>query len=87
VVDDLPDIEGTGPAPEAGLDQRQLFDTLFQMTQSLPPRQAEIITMRFFSGMKNKEIATVLDIKETTVAASLCRGLNTLFEKSTANRQ
>jgi len=77
-IDDLPEIEADEILPDETHDRQQLFKKLYQMIQELPDRQAEIITMRFFTGMKNKEIAKVLEIKEKSVASSLCRGLKTL---------
>jgi len=84
-LDDLPEIPADSLLPYEDLDRRQLFKKLYQMIQELPERQAEIITMRFFTGMKNKEIAKVLEIKEKSVASSLCRGLQALHNKF--NRQ
>ena len=55
-----------------------MFKKMYQMVQELPERQAEIITMRFFTEMKNKEISKVLNISEKSVASSLCRGLKVL---------
>jgi len=80
-IDDLPEIEADEILPDEDYDRRQLFKKLLKMIQELPDRQAEIITMRFFTGMKNKEIAKVLEIKEKSVASSLCRGLQALHNK------
>jgi len=80
-IDDLPEIEADEILPDGDYDRRQLFSRLFQMLQELPDRQAEIITMRFFTGMKNKEIAKVLEIEEKSAASSLCRGLQALHNK------
>jgi len=80
-IDDLPEIPSDSLLPDEDLDRRQLFKKLYQMIQELPERQAEIITMRFFTEMKNKEIANVLGISEKSVASSLCRGLRTLHDK------
>jgi len=79
-IDDLPEIPADSLLPEEDLDRRQLFKKLYQMIQELPERQAEVITMRFFTGLKNKEIAKVLGISEKSVASSLCRGLRTLHD-------
>ena len=80
-IDDLPEIETDEILPDESYDRRQLFKKLYQMIQELPERQAEIIIMRFFTGMKNKEISKVLGIKEKSVASSLCRGLQVLHNK------
>ena len=80
-IDDLPEIPADLILPDEDLDRQRLFKELYQMIQELPERQAEVITMRFFTGMKNKEIAKVLGISEKSVASSLCRGLRTLHDK------
>jgi RNA polymerase sigma-70 factor (ECF subfamily) len=79
-LDDLPEIESSGLLPSEALDRRRLFETLSQMIQELPTRQAEIITMRFFGEMRNKEIAKILDIEERSVSSSLFRGLKKLHD-------
>ena len=80
-IDDLPEITADSLLPDEDLDRRQLFKKLYQMIQELPERQAEVVTMRFFTGLKNKKIAKVLGISEKSVASSLCRGLKTLHSK------
>ena len=80
-IDDLPEITADSLLPDEDLDRRQLFKKLYQMIQELPERQAEVVTMRFFTGLKNKKIAEVLGISEKSVASSLCRGLKTLHSK------
>jgi len=80
-LDHLPEIESDEILPDESYERKLLFQKLHRLIQELPERQAEIITMRFFAGMKNKEIAEVLEIKEKSVAACLCRGLQTLHDK------
>jgi len=77
-IEDLPDIESDEILPNENLDRKLLFKKLQLIIKQLPEQQAEIITMRFFSEMKNKEIAKVLQIKEKSVSSGLCRGLKTL---------
>ncbi len=77
-LDDLPEIESDELLPSEELDKKELFKKLFLLVQKLPPRQAEIISMRFFTGMKNKEIAVALGVEEKSVSSALCRGLKTL---------
>lgn len=79
-IDDLPEIQADGLLPNEALDRRRLFRTLFEMIQELPARQAEIITMRFFGEMRNKEIANVLEIEEKSVSSSIFRGLKKLHD-------
>jgi RNA polymerase sigma-70 factor, ECF subfamily len=80
-IDDMPEIEANEILPDEKYDRKLLFNKFYNIIQELPERQAEIITMRFFSGMQNKEIAKVLNIKERSVASSLCRGLQEMHNK------
>jgi RNA polymerase sigma-70 factor (ECF subfamily) len=79
-VDDLPEIQADELLPDELSERRRLFKMIFEQVQELPPRQAEIITMRFFGEMRNKEIAKVLEIEERTVSSSLLRGLTKLHD-------
>ena len=44
----------------------QLEDALVEL-EKLDPRQAEIVTMRFFGGLKSQEIAEILSVSTRTV--------------------
>jgi RNA polymerase sigma-70 factor, ECF subfamily len=44
----------------------------------LTPRRQEIISLRFFAGLRNQEIAAILQLDERTVASHLCRALEDL---------
>lgn len=79
-IDHLPEIKADGLLPDELSERRRLFRTIFEEIRKLPTRQAEIITMRFFGEMKNKEIAKVLDIEEKSVSSSLLRGLRRLCD-------
>jgi len=48
---------------------------LHHQLRALTPRRQEIVALRFFGGLRNREIAAVLDLDERTVAAHLARGL------------
>lgn len=54
---------------------------LYRLLATLSPRRQEIITLRFFGGLRNQEIAQVLEVDERTVAAHICRGLEDLHER------
>lgn len=77
-IDDLPEIQADELLPDELSERRRLFLRIFDEIPKLPPRQAEIITMRFFGGVRNKEIAKVLEIEERSVSSSLFRGLKKL---------
>lgn len=80
-LDDMPEIHSTELAPDAQMLQKEKFMRLQAMLHTLSPRRQEIISLRFFGGLRNKEIAEVLGLNEKTVASHLCRGLEDLQQK------
>lgn len=80
-LDEVPDLHSPDPAPDAVLLQKERFLRLQQMLHTLSPRRQEIISLRFFGGLRNQEIADVLGLSEKTVASHLCRGLDDLQTK------
>lgn len=67
----------TEPSQETDFVEQALLRNL---VKQLPQKQAEIVSLRFFSGLRNKEIAGQLDISEKTVASNLSRALKQLKE-------
>ena len=61
--------------------QKEKFKSLQQLISTLSPRRQEIITLKFFGGLRNKEIAQILRLDERTVASHLCRGLEDLHQR------
>lgn len=57
---------------------------LYRLILTLPERQREIVTLRYYGGLHNQEIAAVLGIGEKTVSAYLSRALNELQKKHNA---
>jgi len=80
-LDELPNLQASELLPENVVLQKEKFQRLRKLIGTLTPRQQEIITLRFFGGLRNREIAEVLGIDERTVAAHLCRGLETAHRK------
>lgn len=77
-LEDVPEIEDDALLPDALVEHQALFQEMRMHIDTLPPRQKEILLMRFFGEMRNKDIAEVLRIDERTVASALMRGLQTL---------
>lgn len=75
---DLAGLQSEGPSPEEDALRKEQSDTLRRLLLGLPQRRQEIITLRFFGELQNREIAAVLDLDERTVASHLCRGLRDL---------
>lgn len=78
---DLPDLEADTDHPIDTVLQKEKFDHLRRLINTLSPRRQEIITLKFFAGLRNQEIAHLLGLDERTVAAHLSRGLADLQRK------
>src|SRR5512134_1365094 len=70
-LDDLPDIRSEDATPEEALVNKERFRRLREHIATLPPRQQEVVTLKFAAGLRNKEIAAALGLDERTVAAHL----------------
>ena len=71
---DIPDE--TSVDGDLKIEEQQKY--LQQLLRHLPPLESEIICLRYFSDLKNKEIANILNISEKMVAAYLSRALKNL---------
>jgi RNA polymerase sigma-70 factor (ECF subfamily) len=80
-LDDLPEIQSHELLPEEVIARKEQVAYLHSVLTTLTPRRQEIITLRFFGGLHNHEIAAVLNLDERTVASHLCRGLEDLTHK------
>ena len=82
-LEELPDLRSDTLLPYAATMQKEKFAYLWQLIGTLSPRRQEVITLRFFGGLPNKEIAQILRLDERTVASHLCRGLEDLHRMYT----
>jgi RNA polymerase sigma-70 factor (ECF subfamily) len=57
---------------------KEEHEFLHKMMENLPMQQREILVLHFFSDLKVKEIAELLQISENTVSQNLSRGLKKL---------
>ena len=80
---DLPDIQSDSVSPDVQLLRKEQFARLHSLIATLSPRRQEIITLRFFGGLRNRDIAQVLGLDERTVASHLSRALADLERKYT----
>ncbi|MBC8108344.1 MAG: sigma-70 family RNA polymerase sigma factor [Anaerolineae bacterium] len=68
-LDDV-DVEGLAPADSSGgsrgVDILALDEAMKEL-QSRSPRQHQVVMLRFFAGLKDAEIAAMLDMSEKTV--------------------
>jgi RNA polymerase sigma-70 factor, ECF subfamily len=76
--EDLDSLPSLALLPEDELLRCEERESLLALVQKLPRRRQEIITLRFFGELQNREIAAILNLDERTVASHLCRGLRDL---------
>ncbi|MCU0498252.1 MAG: RNA polymerase sigma factor [Anaerolineae bacterium] len=57
------------------------YQDLYQLIAKLPERRQEVITLKFFGGLRNQEIALILKLDERTVASHLSRALEDLYQQ------
>jgi RNA polymerase sigma-70 factor, ECF subfamily len=80
-IEDVPDVASREPSPDQTVMRKEQFLYLRDLLETLSPRRREIITLRFFGGLRNQEIAAVLGLDERTIASHLSRGLEDLGRK------
>lgn len=68
----------TDPLPEEAVEGRDINARLLQAIRALPPREQDLIALKFTSGMENKEIARVIGLSESNVGVILFRALRQL---------
>jgi RNA polymerase sigma-70 factor (ECF subfamily) len=62
------------------LIEREKHFELYDLLNVLPDRRREVVTLKYFGGLRNLEIAQIMGIDERTVASHLSRGLKDLYE-------
>ncbi len=65
---------------EPVFDERILTEKIKTLLQSLPERQLEAITLRYYENFSNREIAEIMNISEKTVRNTLYNALVQLRE-------
>lgn len=64
--------------PEERMLKKEQSERMRNLVAKLPQRRQEVITLRFFGELQNREIASILGLDEHTVASHICRGLKDL---------
>lgn len=66
---------------ELEMQKHQMFLTVLKELKSLPLKYQAPISLRYFEGKNNTEVAEILNINEGTLKSLISRGLNKLREK------
>jgi RNA polymerase sigma-70 factor (ECF subfamily) len=66
---------------ESELQKHEQFMLVLKELKTLPVKYQEVISLRYFEGKDNKEIAEILRINEGTLKSLLSRGLEKLRKK------
>jgi RNA polymerase sigma factor (sigma-70 family) len=68
------------PSPEAALLSAQQREALLTAVNDLPEEQRSVITLRYFVGLSEQEVADTLDLPTGTVKSRTSRALERLRE-------
>ena len=69
------------PSPEDTLLHQERLHHLASLLRQLPPREQEIISLKFDAELTNREIANILDTSEVNVRVTVFRALRKLRER------
>ena len=84
-LDQAADIASAGPgsSPEAEASSRQLGATLRLAISELPPKAAEMFTLRYLEDLGNHEIAALMGTSQAVVAVTLHNARSRLKKRLT----
>jgi RNA polymerase sigma-70 factor, ECF subfamily len=66
---------------EAELHRHAQFMTVLKALKTLPEKYQEVISLKYFEGKGNQEIAEILSLNEGTLKSLLSRGLEKMRER------
>lgn len=75
------DLEGPSEGAEQNVRRLAVADAL----ERLEPRERELIALKFFAGLENREIARILAISESNAGTRLHRAMTKLREACDGN--
>jgi RNA polymerase sigma factor (sigma-70 family) len=76
--DDLENLPSADRSPEAQVVVKEAVQRLLVCLERLTARDRQIVSLRFAFGMRNKEVADLLDVKEHTLSVIVLRALERL---------
>lgn len=74
-IEDIGELVDTTILPDTALDRKIIFLKTREVIETLPKKQREIVSMRLFGELKNKEIAEALSLSEKTIASTYMRAM------------
>jgi RNA polymerase sigma-70 factor (ECF subfamily) len=77
-LDEAAEVSTADPSPEQQLLRQEQQRILSETIATLPERDQEIIQLKFFGRLTNREIAGVLELNEKTVSVIILRALQKL---------
>ena len=77
-AEDLDDLIDGGPAPDRGLEARDVGDRVAAAMAALPPRQREALVLCHYQEMGNIEAAAALGVSVEALESLLSRGRRSL---------
>lgn len=80
-LDENESVPDSSLSPEAQTLRHEMRAGVLGVVGKLSARKQEVVLLRYFGGLQNKEIAAVLDLDERTISAHLSRALSELQDK------
>jgi len=80
----MPQRPAEGPGPAAAAEKAELADRIIALIDDLPPKQAQVIHLRFEQGLSYKAIADLTGLTVSYVGYLLHEGLKALRQRATA---
>ena len=77
-LDAIPEPPSPAPSPERSAEQNEERAALFRALLSLDDRSRELVALKFFARLTNREIAAVTALTESNVGVILYRALHAL---------
>jgi RNA polymerase sigma-70 factor (ECF subfamily) len=81
------EVADDSPPPGEDLERQERSEELRVLVATLPPQRQKVVLLRFFAGLRNREIAKVLRLDERTVASHLSRGIQELQRKYVSSEE
>ncbi len=80
-LEDAPPLRDKSPNPEELFFQWEMGETVKTLVSQLPPREKNIISLKFFEGYTNRRIAQLTGLTETNVGTIIYRIVKRMREE------